>query len=104
MLADVRFAIRLLTRHPGFALAAIATLALGIGANTAMFSVVYEVLLRPLPYERPDRLVRLWESWNGNTNVIAPANFAAWRDRSRSCNWRQHFAAWHRRCEWRQRL
>ena len=84
MLSDLRFALRLLTLNPGFAFAAITTLALGIGANTAMFTVVYEVLLRPLPYERPDRLVKLWQAWEGHLNVIAPANYADWRERSRS--------------------
>jgi predicted permease len=60
VLADARLAIRTLTKHPAFALAAILSLALGIGANTAVFSVVYALLLRPLPYADPDRLVILW--------------------------------------------
>jgi putative ABC transport system permease protein len=59
---DLRYGVRLMRRAPGFAAAAILTVALGIGATTAMFSVVYGVLLRPLPYGDPDRLVNLWAS------------------------------------------
>ena len=57
---DIRYGARLMRRTPGFAAAAILTIALGIGATTAMFSVVYGVVLRPLPYREPDRLVNLW--------------------------------------------
>ena len=61
MISDLRHAFRFLLRNPGFAAAAVATLALGLGANSAMFTVVREVLLRRLPYPEPDRLVKLWE-------------------------------------------
>ena len=62
---DVRYGLRLLSRKPGFALTAILTLALGIGANTAVFSVIDAVLVRSLPYPEPDRLVRVWTADTG---------------------------------------
>src|SRR5882724_882915 len=58
---DVRLSLRMLGKHPGFAALTILILALGIGANTAIFSVVHAVLLKPLPFFDPDRLVLLWE-------------------------------------------
>ena len=60
-LQDVRFALRLLVKRPGFAAVSILTLALGVGASTSIFSVVEAVLLRPLPYPSPDRLAFVWE-------------------------------------------
>ena len=85
-LRDVRHGFRLLRRAPGFTTAALVTLALAIGATSAVFSVVHTVMLEPLPYRDPDRLVALWETNRGGTsrNVIAPANFVAWRERTRT--------------------
>ncbi|HZD06533.1 MAG TPA: ABC transporter permease, partial [Longimicrobiales bacterium] len=80
---DVRHGWRRLVSEPVFALVAILTLALGIGANTAIFSVVQAVLIRPLPYPDPDRLVSVWEVTPGGDdhNVVSRGNFMDWRDR-----------------------
>ena len=81
MLTDLRHGARALLRTPGFTLLAVLTLALGIGANTAIFSVVNAVLLNPLAYQDPDRLVTLLHY---GTSPVAPANYADWRDQSHS--------------------
>lgn len=82
---DLRYTIRTLFRTPGFAMTAIIVTALGIGANTAVFSVVDTVLIRPLPYSNPDRLVRFWERFAdyGRTE-LSPGNYRDWQQRSHS--------------------
>jgi putative ABC transport system permease protein len=80
---DLRHAGRLLARAPGFTLIAVTALAIGIGANTAIFSVVNTLLLRPLPYPSADRLAVVWEHnlpRDRKENVVAPANFIHWRE------------------------
>ena len=84
---DGRHSLRLLTRSPLFSATAVLTLALGIGGSTALFSIVFAVLLRPLPYHNPDQLVRIWESSPTQGNERSPVsigNFNDWRSRSRA--------------------
>jgi putative ABC transport system permease protein len=86
LFADLRFAFRMLAKRPGFTTVAVLALALGIGANTAVFSVLRGVVLRPLPYQDPDRLVAVWES-NLKANVLrepsSPPNLKDWSEQSR---------------------
>jgi putative ABC transport system permease protein len=82
MFNDIRYAFRTLAASPGFTIAAVLTLALGIGANTAIFTAVYGVLLKPLPYERPDRLVRIGEGRPGVRLNVSYPNFIDWRERA----------------------
>ena len=82
---DLRYSIRVLLKNPAFTAMALITLALGIGVNTAIFSVVDSVLLRPLPLKDPDRVVSIWEHglrYGGGTNEMAPANYFDLRDQS----------------------
>ena len=87
LVQDFRYAARLLLRSPAFTFVAVAALALGIGANTAVFSVVDTLLLRPLPYADADRLAVVWENHvtlNATKNVVAPGNFIHWRELNQS--------------------
>jgi predicted permease len=84
---DLRYALRALARNPSFSVAAILVLALGIGANSAIFTVVQAVLLAPLPYRSPDRLVRLYERnvvGDNPFNIVSWPNFSDWRSESKS--------------------
>ena len=82
-LDDVRYALRVFAKAPGFTLVAIVTLALGIGANTAIFTVVNSLLIRPLPYAAPDRLVMVWQDYRARGGPAdewaTPGNYADWR-------------------------
>ena len=80
MIQDLKYAFRILLKNPLVTTVAVLTLALGIGANTAIFSVLNAVVLRPLPYADPDRLVMVWETLAGNDKrSAAPGNFNDWR-------------------------
>jgi len=85
MLQDLRFALRSFLRSPRFTIPAVLALALGIGSTSAIFSVVHGVILKPLPYRDPDRIVVVWENnlkRNRPRNVIGAANFLAWQERT----------------------
>ena len=89
LLRDLRTALVSMRRAPGFAATAVITLALGVGATTAVFSVVHGVLLRPLPYAAPDRLVRLWEEYPGGVSPagnrwLSRSTYAVWRENART--------------------
>src|ERR1043166_6811814 len=87
MRSDLRYAFRVLSRAPGFTFAVVSVLALGIGANSAIFSALDQIVIRPLPYADPDRLVTLWEDFSSfgvAKSRVSPATFLDWRRRSQA--------------------
>ena len=82
LLRDAAFGLRLLRRNPGSTLVAVLTLALGIGATTAMFSVIYATWLAPLPYRDAERLVMVWSRFEGRRESVSQADFVDWRRRA----------------------
>src|SRR5262245_31282733 len=83
LMQDLRFAVRTFSKQPGFALVAIITLALGIGANSAIFSVINGVLLKSLPFQEPENVVKLWESMAGGfQGTVSAPNMKDWREQN----------------------
>ena len=89
-LQDLRYSIRLMLRNKAITAIVVITLMIGIGANTAIFSIVNGVLLRPLPYQKPEQVVRIFDCWKKNHQSgsneadVAPANFLDWRGQAKS--------------------
>jgi putative ABC transport system permease protein len=91
--SDLRSAIRALRKAPAFSAAAIAALALGIGPNTAIFSVVYATLLAPLPFPNPDQLVMVWSKTpSGGRSSVSPGDYLAWKESSTSFRYLEPFS------------
>ena len=95
MWQDIRYTLRMLGTNPAFTIIAVLTLALGIGSTTAIFSVIYDVLLRPLPYPKPDQVVELREmNDKGGLMQFADPNFEDIRSQNHSLQGMAEYAAW----------
>jgi hypothetical protein len=82
---EIRLGLRTILRNPSFSIIAVLALALGIGVNSAVFSIVNGVLLKPLDYRDPGQLVRIWEKWGGfDQGSVSYPNFKDWRERNQS--------------------
>src|SRR6266853_3426479 len=92
---DLRFALRMLRKSPGFTAVAVVTLALGVGANTAIFSLVNGVLLRPLPYRNPNRLTMVWEkSRDGSPENVGYATYLDWKIQNKNFEEISIYSSW----------
>lgn len=91
LMGNLRYSWRMLRKNPGLTAAVLATLMLGIGATTAIYTVVYAVLLAPLPYPHPEQLVMVWSKINGDRNVMSAGDFLDWKEQNKSF---QQLAAW----------
>jgi predicted permease len=83
-MGNLRYSLRMLRKNPGLTAAVIATLMLGIGATTAIYTVVYAVLLAPLPYPHPEELMMVWSRINGDRNVMSAGDFLDWKEQNKS--------------------
>src|ERR1700683_5822316 len=84
LIGNLRYSLRMLRKNPGLTAAVIATLMLGIGATTAIYTVVYAVLLAPLPYPEPNQLVMVWSKIGGHDNGLSAGGFLGWREQSKA--------------------
>jgi putative ABC transport system permease protein len=91
LLGNLRYSFRMLRKNPGLTAAVVVTLMLGIGATTAIYTVVYAVLLAPLPYPHPEQLVMIWSKVSGHNNGMSAGDFLDWKEQSKSF---QQLAAW----------
>src|SRR5689334_1415086 len=97
LLQDIRYGARVLWKKPGFTAVAVLTLALGVGANTAIFSVVNAVILRPLPFKEPERLVRVYEKrlkLGRTRNVVSAPDFIDWHAQAQAFDGIAAYNAW----------